>query len=118
MFSLFSLLKTILTGFILLFSYIHTKYIYHIYTHFPFPVLTPIILVPTPERDLVFPPTLHFFLIKCILIVRGSLALVLQVYIHHAFIKLTPSPCLLILYHHTLLIFNSLLYSALYYVNT
>jgi hypothetical protein len=52
-------------------------------------------LVSTPRKDLFFPPDLHFFKIKCALIVQGCFTLVLQVCINCAFIKITSSPPLL-----------------------
>jgi hypothetical protein len=49
--------------------------------------------VPTPGKDLFFPPALHFLKkAKYILIVQGSFTLALQVCIYRAFIKLTPAP--------------------------
>jgi hypothetical protein len=59
-------------GFILLFSYMDTKYIQCIHPYSPFPSS------PTgtnsPRKGLFFPPALHFFFfIKCILIVLGGL---------------------------------------------
>jgi hypothetical protein len=54
-------------------------------------VSTPFPLVPTPGRDLFFPPTLHFF-IKCILIVQGGLALVVKVCTYGALIRLNLLP--------------------------
>jgi hypothetical protein len=51
------------------------------------------------------------------MIVQGDFPLVHQVFIYHAFINLTLSHLLLLLYHHTLLVFNSLLYVALYYTH-
>jgi hypothetical protein len=81
----------------------------------PFLVPTFLPLVSTPRKD--FSPLLYIFKIKCIVIVKGSLALVLQVCIYHDFIKfLPPLHYLLILHHHAPLIFNSLLHSALYYI--
>jgi hypothetical protein len=47
----------------------NTKYIYHICPHSPFLVPIPLLLVPTPGKDLFFPPALHFFKTKYILIV-------------------------------------------------
>jgi hypothetical protein len=54
-------------------------------------------------------PFCHTLFIKCLLVVQGGFALVLQVCIYHALIKLIPAPYyLLILYDHASLIFNSL----------
>jgi hypothetical protein len=59
------------------------------------------------------------FLTKYILIVQEGFALVLQVSMYRAFIKLTPPlHYLLILYHHAPLIFSSLQNSVLHYIHT
>jgi hypothetical protein len=55
-------LRTISTVFILLFSYMNTKYIHHIHPHSPFLHAHPFPLVPTTGRDLFFLPALHFFI--------------------------------------------------------
>jgi hypothetical protein len=79
------------TAFILIFLYLGTKYIHHIHIpSFFIPIALP--LVPPPGKVLFFPPALHFFLIKCMLIVQEGYSLVHQDCIYHAFIKLTPSP--------------------------
>jgi hypothetical protein len=65
------LLRTIRTGFIILFSYLNTKYIHHILPLSPFPYAFPSPVVSTPRTDLFYLPVLHFF--KCILIVQGIL---------------------------------------------
>jgi hypothetical protein len=59
----------------------------------PFLVPTHLPQAPTPRKDLFFPPALLFFKkkIKCILIKQGGLALVFQVCMHYAFIKLPSS---------------------------
>jgi hypothetical protein len=78
-------------------------------------MLTHLPQIPTSRKDLFFPPALHFK--NCVLIVQGGFALVLHACIHSVLIKLT-SPCyLLMLYHHAPLIFNTLQYSALYYIH-
>jgi hypothetical protein len=51
------ILRTISTGFILPFSYTDTKHI-HPYSSLPCAYSLP--LVPTPVKDLLFPPALHF----------------------------------------------------------
>jgi hypothetical protein len=84
-----SLLRTISISFIR-FSYIDTKYIHHIHPHSPFPCAHLLPLAHTSRRKLFFLPALHYFLIKCILVVQGSFALALQVWIYHTLIKLTP----------------------------
>jgi hypothetical protein len=53
-------LRTVSTGFILLFSYMDTKHIHHIHPHSPFPWAHSLPLIPTPRKDLLFPPILHF----------------------------------------------------------
>jgi hypothetical protein len=71
-----------------------------------------------PQKRFIFPSCPSFLKIKCILIVQGGFALVLQLCTYRAFIKLTPPLCnLLILYHRAPLIVDSLLYSALYYIH-
>jgi hypothetical protein len=73
-------------------------------------------LVPSPRKELLYPPVLHF-LLKCILLVQGGFTLALPACIYHALSKLIPSPhYLLILYHHASLIFNNLQSSTLYYI--
>jgi hypothetical protein len=70
------LLRTISADFIL-FSYMDTKYIYHIYPHSPFPCA---LLPPTgihPQKRFIFSFCLSFFKIKCILIVQGCFTLIL-----------------------------------------
>jgi hypothetical protein len=57
----------------------------------PFLMPTQLLLVPIPGKDLFFPSVLHF--LKSILVVQGGLALVLQVCIYCAFIKLTSLLC-------------------------
>jgi hypothetical protein len=51
--------------------------------------------VHTAGKHLLFSPALHFLKTKCILIVQGGFALILQVCIYCVFIKLTSSPALL-----------------------
>jgi hypothetical protein len=95
------------TGFILFF-HIWIENTFTIYT------LIPSFLVPTPSHwystldKIYFFSCLSFFLIKCVLIVQGGFALVLQVCIYHALIKLIPH-YLLFIYHQAALIFNTLL---------
>jgi hypothetical protein len=79
---------------------------------YPFIMLTHLPLAPRPGKDLFFIPILHFFKV-CIDSSRGFC---LQACIYHALIISTPH-YLLILYHHAPLIFNNLLYSALYYIH-
>jgi hypothetical protein len=74
------------------------KYIYHIHPHSPFPCAHHLPLVSTPGKDICFP--LLFTFLKCILIVQGGFAVILQACIYHALIKLAPplltlslSPC-------------------------
>jgi hypothetical protein len=70
---------------------VDTKYIHHVHPHPPFLVPTLVLLVPTPRKDLLFPPVLPSVFKKCILIVqRGFVAL--QVCACHASIRLTPTP--------------------------
>jgi hypothetical protein len=93
-----------------------TKYIHHIHPHSPFLCNHPSHWYTPPQKRLSFPTCTSFFKIKYTLIVQGGFALVLQVCLYHALIKLTSSPhYLLILYHCAPLILNRLLYSALYY---
>jgi hypothetical protein len=54
------LLRTISTDFILLFSYLNTKHMQNNHPHSSFLMLTPVLLVPTPRKDLFYPPVLHF----------------------------------------------------------
>jgi hypothetical protein len=54
------LLRIISTGFFLLFSYMNTKYIHHIHPHSPFLTIILLPLVPTPGKDLFYPPVLLF----------------------------------------------------------
>jgi hypothetical protein len=54
------LLKTISTSFIVLFSYMNTKYTHHIHSHSLFPY-SPSPLLPTSRTDLFYPLALHFF---------------------------------------------------------
>jgi hypothetical protein len=83
------------TGFILLFSYMDIKYIYHIH---PFLVTTHFPLVPIPGKALFYLPVLHFFL-----------KFVFQTCIYHALIRLPTSPhYLFFLCHHVPLLSNSL----------
>jgi hypothetical protein len=56
------LIRTISTGFILLFSYMDTKYIHHIHFHSHFTCAHPLPVTLTPRKDLFFPPAIHFFL--------------------------------------------------------
>jgi hypothetical protein len=69
------------------------------------------------QKRLIFTSFPSLFLIKCISIVQGGFALVLQVCIYHALIRLMPPRYLLILYLHAPLIFYILLYSTLYYIH-
>jgi hypothetical protein len=95
----------------------NTKYIHHIHSLFHFLMPSPLPLVPTPRKDLFYPPVLPFFL-KCVLIVQGVFTLVLQVCLYCAFMNWPPPLCsLLILYHHASLIFNSSLCSVSYYIH-
>jgi hypothetical protein len=76
-------------------------------------VPSPLTLVPTPGKDRFH--LLPFTFFKCILIVQRGFALLLQVCVYRALIKLTSQPpYLLILCHHAPLIFNSIQFSALY----
>jgi hypothetical protein len=110
-------LRTNSAGFIFLFSYMNTKYIHHICLHSFFPCVQPPSIGTYPRKIFIFLSCPSFLKIKCILIVQEDLFLVLKVCKYHAFIKLTPSPLLLTHYHHAPLIFNSLMYSALYYIH-
>jgi hypothetical protein len=86
-----------------------TKHIHHIYPHASFPCAYPPPTGTHPQNRFIFPSCPSFLLIKCILIAQEGCALVLQVCIYEAFIKLTPLlPYLLILYHHASLIFLGL----------
>jgi hypothetical protein len=113
------LLRTMPTGFILLPSYMDTKHIHHIHSHSPFCSARLLSTGTHSQKRPIFPSYPSFFFFYYVYIdVQEGFTLVLQVYIYHALIKLTPSSCyLLILYHHTPPIFNSLLYSALYYIH-
>jgi hypothetical protein len=56
-----SSLRTNPTGFVLLFSNMNKKYIHHVQSHSFFPYTQTLSLVPTPKRDLLYPPVLHLF---------------------------------------------------------
>jgi hypothetical protein len=100
-----SLVRPISTGFILLFSYMDTKHTHYINPSSPFPRAHPLLL--TSGKDLFFSPALHFFKIKCILIIQRGIVLVLPVCIYRALTTLIHSPYyLLIIYHHAPIIFN------------
>jgi hypothetical protein len=86
-----SLLRTISTGFILLCSYMDTKYIHHVYPHAPFPCVHPPPTDTHPWKRFIFPSCPSYFKIKYILIVQGGFALVLLVCMYCTFTKLTPS---------------------------
>jgi hypothetical protein len=58
-------------------------------------VPTTILLYPLLEKIYFFPSYASFLKIKCILIIQGDLALVLQVFMYHVFIKLSSFPPLL-----------------------
>jgi hypothetical protein len=75
--------------FILLFSYMDTKYIHHIHPHSSFPCAHPPPSSTHPWKRPIF-SLLPFIFLKCVLIVQGSFTLVLQTCIYHALIKLTP----------------------------
>jgi hypothetical protein len=110
------LLRTILAGFILLFSYMDTKYIHHIHPYSPFSCVHPPLTGIHPWERSIFPYCPSFF--KCILIVQAGFVFVLQACVYGVLIKLTPTPrYLLIPYHCAPLIFNSLPYSALHYIH-
>jgi hypothetical protein len=64
-----------------------TKYFHHIHLHSPFPCAHLPLMVPTPAKDLFYSTALHFF--KCLLIVQGGFAFVLQACTYCALIKLT-----------------------------
>jgi hypothetical protein len=107
--------RTISTGFILLFSYMNTKYVHHIHPHSPFPYAPPTSTHPQKRSIL---PSSPPFLKKYIMIVEGGYTLVLQACVYYALIKLTPLlHHLLFLYHHAPLIFSSLQYGMLYYIH-
>jgi hypothetical protein len=94
----------------------NTKHIHHIHPHLPFPYTHPPPMGTNPwKRPVFFPPALHYFF-KCILMAQKGFVLVLQVFVYCALIKLNLW-YLLILCHHVPLIFNSLQYSALYYIH-
>jgi hypothetical protein len=61
-----SLLRTISTGFILLFSYMDTKYIHCIYPHSPFPCIHSLSTDTHPWKRLIFFLLPFFFIYKCI----------------------------------------------------
>jgi hypothetical protein len=54
-------LRTISTGFIILFPHINAKYIHHILPLLPFPYAQPLLLIPTPRQDLFYLSAFHFF---------------------------------------------------------
>jgi hypothetical protein len=60
LFPLSPLLRTISTGFILLFSYMDTKYIHNIHPHFPFPCAHPPPTGPNSWKRPIFPSCLSF----------------------------------------------------------
>lgn len=64
---LYSLLRTVSAGVIVLYPRKNMKYISHVHSPSSSPFTLPLLLVPTPEQDLFFLPVLHF--VKCVLIV-------------------------------------------------
>jgi hypothetical protein len=93
-------LRTISTGFIVLFSYMNIKHIDHNCLPWSTPFTLPPPVLPTSGQDLFYLPALHFFF-KCILIVQESFALVFQTCIHctliRLFLTLSLLPCSLII---------------------
>jgi hypothetical protein len=79
------LLRTISTGFILLCSYMDTNYIHYIHPHSSFLYAHHSPSDTHPRKDLFSLLILHIF--KCILIVQGGFALVLEAYIYQAFLS-------------------------------
>jgi hypothetical protein len=63
-------LRTISTGFILLFLHMNTKYIHHIHPHSSFPCAHPSPTSTHPRKDLFYLPVHHF--LKCVLLVQGE----------------------------------------------
>jgi hypothetical protein len=104
------LLRTFSTSFIILFSYMKTKYIHYIHLPSPSLLILPLLLVPTPGKDLFYHPVLHFF--KCVLIVQRGFAMIFHTCIYHALIKLSPYICT------APLLFSSLQCIALYNLHT
>jgi hypothetical protein len=101
-------LRTISVGFIILFSFVNTKYIHNIHPYSPFPYALPLLLVPVPRKGLVL--TRPSLFKKYIVIVQGDFALAFDICIYHALIRLTPS-----IYCITLLPYYLTAYSALLY---
>jgi hypothetical protein len=85
------------------FIFIYGYKIYPPYSpSFPLSLCLPLPLVSTPRKDLYFPPALHFFFIKCILIVQGGFFLVLQVCIYSALTVYSPPHIIYSFYHYGL----------------
>jgi hypothetical protein len=108
--------RTISTGFILLFSHMNTKYIYHIHSHSLFLYAYPLRLVP-PEKT--YFSLLPFIFLKCILIVQGGIHLGTSGLFRLCFTQINPpllttslSPCSpniqQLTVHYVIFIYNSL----------
>jgi hypothetical protein len=91
--------RTISTGFSLLFLYMDTRYI-HSHPHSSFPYAHPPPTSTHPQKDLFFPPALLFHLRRTILIVQGGFTLALQVCIYIVLLSINPHHYLLVLCHH------------------
>jgi hypothetical protein len=105
--------RTISAGFILLFSYMNTKYIYHIHTLSHFPYVHSSLMVSTSRKDLFYPTVLHFF--KIYIDSPGGFCLGTSDLYISCFNQINPPRHnLVFLYHHASITFNS--YSAIHYI--
>jgi hypothetical protein len=105
-----SFLRTISTGFIVLFSYLNIKYI--CYICLPYALLSP--TGTCSRKDLFYLSVLHFC--KVYINSTQGFALVFQTCTYHALIK-PPPHYLLFLYHLTPILFNRLQCIVLYYLH-
>jgi hypothetical protein len=108
------LLRKISADFIILFSYINTKYVYHLSLLYPLLMPSSPPTVVTPGPDLVYLSVLHFF--THILTGQEKFALLFHTCIYHALIKLLPHYLFFLCFPDSL-VFNSLQCNALYYLH-